>query len=80
MNRISSNIIHALILRQDLGWDCYLSFFHIYLTELLPMIGVKIRFLLNIMGTNRQNFTKFYICIDCIHIDKIEVRIVPYHF
>ena len=40
------------------------------------MIYVRISFSLNILRTNRQNFTKFH---TCIHIDKIYVGIVTCH-
>ena len=41
------------------------------------LIYAKISFPLNILRTNGQNFTKFYICI---HIDKIYIGIVTHHF
>ena len=46
-------------------------------TELLPLINVRIEFLLNIVKTNRPIKTKF-----CIHIiiDKIDVGIVNHCF
>ena len=50
---------------QDLGSDC---FSQICNTESVGPWLVRISFMLNILRTNRQNFTKFYICID---IDKI---------
>ena len=46
--------------------------FSIFATELMPLIDVRIKFLLNILKTNRPIKTKF-----CIHIiiDKIYVVI-----
>ena len=48
-----------------------------FATELLPLIDVRIEFLLNILKTNRPIKTKF-----CIHIiiDKIYFRIVNHCF
>ena len=48
-----------------------------FATELLPLIGVRIEFLLNIFKTNRQIKTKI-----CIHniIDKIYVDIINHCF
>ena len=40
-----------------------------FVPELWPLIYTKISFQLNIFRTNKQNFTKFYVCI---HIDKIK--------
>ena len=69
------NFVCALILT----WSS-LRLLHIifptFVPELWPLICAKILFLLNILRTNGQNFTKFYICI---HIDKIYVGIVT-HF
>ena len=45
--------------------------------ELWPLIYAKNSFPFNILRTNGQNFTKFYICID---IDNIYVLIVTHHF
>ena len=47
-----------------------------FVPELWPLINAKILFSFNILRTNGQNFTKFYICI---HIDKIYVWIVTHH-
>ena len=48
-----------------------------FATELLPLIDVRIEFLLNYLKTNRPIKTKF-----CIHIiiDKIDVGIVNHCF
>ena len=48
-----------------------------FLTELQPLIDVRIEFLLNILNTNRPTKTKF-----CIHIiiDKINIGIVNHCF
>ena len=51
--------------------------FHLFIPELWPLIYAKIWFSLNILRTNWQNFTKFYICI---HIDKIYIGIVTQLF
>ena len=48
-----------------------------FITELPPLIDVRIKFLLNILKMNRRNQTKF-----CIHIiiDKIYIGIVNHCF
>ena len=51
--------------------------FHLFVSEVWPLIYAKILFLFNILRTNGQNFTKFYICI---HINKIYVGIVTHNF
>ena len=53
------------------------SNFSKFATELLPLIDVRIQFLLNILKTYRPIKTKF-----CIHIiiDKIDVGIVNHCF
>ena len=53
------------------------SNFSKFATELRPLIDVRIKFLLNILKTNRQIKTKF-----CIHIiiNKIDVGIVNHCF
>ena len=51
--------------------------FPTFVPELWPLFYAKISFLFNILRTNGQNFTKFYICI---HIDKIYIEIVTHHF
>ena len=50
--------------------------FRTLLPELWPFIYAKILFPFNILRTNGQNFTKFYICI---HIAKIYIGIVTHH-
>ena len=56
-------ILYMHLYWQDLPWDCYASLYaHLYLNY------TEILFPLNILKTNWQNFTKFYICI---YIDKI---------
>ena len=70
------NFAYALILtRSRLG---LLSIdFRKFITELWPVIDVRISFLLNILTTNRWNLTKICICID---INKIKVGIVTRQF
>ena len=48
-----------------------------FLPELWPLIYAINSFPFNILRTNGQNFTKFYICI---HIYKIQIGIVTHHF
>ena len=68
--------IYAFILtRSSLG--LLHAMFRSFVPELWPLIYAKISFPLNILRTNWQNFTKFYICI---HIDKIYIVIVTQHF
>ena len=67
IDKMSPNFIYAFILtRSSLG------LLHIILIHLCqsygPWFTPKFHVPLNILKTNRQNFTKFYICI---HIDKI---------
>ena len=60
MGRILPNFVYALILTRS-----KLGFLHIIfptVPQLWPLIYVRISFLLNILRTNGQNFTKFYIC------------------
>ena len=72
----SPNFIYAFILtRSSLGLLHVI--FRTFVTELWSLICAQILFLLNILRTNGQNFTKFYICI---YIDKINVGIVTHHF
>ena len=55
-----------------------MSFFeHLYQSYIWPLISAKILFLFNILRTNGQNLTKFYICI---HFDKIYFGIFTHHF
>ena len=68
MDKISPNFIYAFILRRfRLGLLPVI--FCKFVIELWPLIGVRIYFPFNILRKNRQNFTKFCICID---IDKIQ--------
>ena len=68
IDRISPNFIYAFILtRSTLGLLHII--FCTFVPVLWPLIYAKILFLLNILRTNGQNFTKFYICIH--NIDKI---------
>ena len=76
MHIISPNFIYAFILtRSSLGLSQII--FRVFVPELWPLIYAKISFPFNIMRTNAQNFTKFYICIT---IDKIYIGIVTHHF
>ena len=76
MDRMLPNFIYAFILtRSTLGLSHII--FRIFVPELWSLIYAKILFQFNILRTNGQNFTKFYICI---HIDKIYVGIVTHHF
>ena len=54
-----------------------MSFIGTFVPELWPLIYAKISFPFNILRTNEQTFTKFYMCI---HIEKICVWIVTHHF
>ena len=65
--RVSPNFVNALILTRS-RFGLLHIIFRTFLPELWPLIYAKILFLLNILRTNSQNFTKFCICID---IDKI---------
>ena len=47
-------ILYMYWFLQDLAYVCYLSL--LYITELLPLIGVRISFPFNIFRTNGQNF------------------------
>ena len=60
-------VLHMHWYWQHLGCD-----FDKFITELWPLIGVRILFPLNILGTNWWNLTKF--CV-CIAIDKVLVGI-----
>ena len=63
----SPNFIYAFIwLWSSLGLLHII--FRNFVPELWPLIYAKMLFPFNILRTNGQNFTKFYICI---HIDKI---------
>ena len=67
IDRISPNFIYAFLLTSS-SFGLLRVIFHTFAPELWPLIYVEISFLLNILRTNWQNFTKFFICI---HIDKI---------
>ena len=67
MDRISPNFIYAFILARSTLGLLHIIFLT-FVPELLPLIYIKISFPSNILRTNGQNFTKFYISI---HIDKI---------
>ena len=75
------NIVSAYYLENQLTFFHQILYMHSYwqefVPELWPLIYTKILFLFNILRTNGQNFTKFYICI---HIDKIYVGIVTHQF
>ena len=45
MDRISPNFVYML---DSLLWGCYLLFYCLFVTELWPLIDVRILFLLNI--------------------------------
>ena len=69
-DRFSSNFIYAFILtRSSLGLLPVI--YDLFVTELWPLVCVRILFLLNIFRTNGQNVTKLYKYID---IDKIKVN------
>ena len=69
--RIYQNFVCALILTR-LGLGLLHVIFGTFVTELWPLIYTIISFPFNILRTNGQNLTKFYICI---HIDKIYLGI-----
>ena len=71
MDRISPNFIYIFILSRSPLWLLHI----IFRLFLWSLINAKISFSFNILSTNGQNITKFYICI---HIDKIYVGIVTY--
>ena len=67
MDKILPNFECALILtRSRLGLLPVI--FCKFVTELWPSIDVRISFPLNIFRKNRQNLTKFSVCID---LDKV---------
>ena len=70
----SDQILYAQQHWQDLAWDCCPSFFCKILTELRPLIDVRISFPLNILRTNRTKF--------CVHIkiDTILLGIIARYF
>ena len=67
IDRISQNFIYAFILIRSTLRLLHIVFLT-FVRELWSLIYAKISFLLNNLRTNRQNFSKFYICI---HIDRI---------
>ena len=75
IDRISTNFIYAFILTRS-SLRLLHVIFRSFVPELWPLIYAKISFPLNILRTNGQNFTKFYICI---HNDKIYIGIVTRH-
>ena len=48
-----------------------------FLTELWPLIDVRILFMLNILWINLWNSIKFCLCID---IDKVKILIIEQYF
>ena len=76
MDRISPNFIYAFILTISTFGLSHIIF-RIFVPELWPLIFARISFPFNILRTNMQNFTKFYITI---YADKISVGIVSSHF
>ena len=76
MDRISPNFIYAFILKRSTLGLLHIIF-RTFVPELWPLIYAKISFPFNILRTNGQNFTKFYICI---HIEKIYVGIFTHYF
>ena len=72
MEIIASTFEYAFIMKRSrLGLLAVI--FRLFVTELWPLIDVRISFPVNIFRTNEQNFIKICICID---IDKIYIRIV----
>ena len=63
MDRISPNFLYAFILTRS-SFELPPVIFCSFVTELWPLIGVRILFLLNIFRTNGQNLAKPCICID----------------
>ena len=61
-------ILHMHWYIQEWGWDYYMLIFAIFLTELWPLIDVRILFPLSILRTNWWNLAKFCICIDIDNI------------
>ena len=78
IDRISPNFIYAFILTRSTMGLLHIIFCT-FVPVLWPLIYAKISSPFNILRTNGQNFTKFYICI---HIDKIYVGIIThlYHW
>ena len=67
IDRISPNFIYAFIFARS-NLHMLHVIFRTFVQEWWPFIYAKILFPLNILRTNWQKFTKFYLCI---HIDKI---------
>ena len=65
MDRLGLNFVYAFILARSM-LELLPVIFPKFVTELWPMIDIRISFLLNILGTN--------------HIDKIYAGIVTCHF
>ena len=76
MDRISPNFIYAFILTRSTVELLHIIF-RTFVPELESLIYSKILFLLNILRTNGQILTKYYISI---YTDKIYVGIVSCHF
>ena len=88
MDGISTNFIYAFILTKFRLGLLHIIF-RTFVPELWPLIYGNILFLFNILRTNGQNYTKFYICIHIdkitklyitINTDKIYIGIVSCHF
>ena len=62
MDRMSSNFVHALILKRS-SFGIVTCYFGEFITELWPLIDVRFSFPLNIFRNNRQNLTKLCICL-----------------
>ena len=75
MDRISPKFIYAFILTRSFVGLSHINF-RIFVQELWSLIYAKIPFPFNILRTNGQNFTIFYICN---HIDKIYDWNVTHH-
>ena len=71
------NFAYALILTRSRLGLFRVNFFHKFITELWPLIDVRISFLLNVLRTNWWNLTKFWIYIDT---DTIWIGIVSCQF
>ena len=59
----NSPILYKHSYWQDLAWDCYTSFFANLCQRYCPWFKPKFSFSSISWEQNRQNFTKFYICI-----------------
>ena len=67
MDRIRPNFVCALILTRSRSGMLIVIFCE-FVPELWLLINAKILFLLNILRTNAQNVTKFFIYIDIDNI------------